>query len=179
MLLGGIIPAYAGSTREDLLDYRTKLGSSPHTRGARDGSGVVLDAERIIPAYAGSTLSRCTRNFKILDHPRIRGEHARPRARPGAGPGSSPHTRGALEPRPARPSRRRIIPAYAGSTTLPRRQGSPAPDHPRIRGEHRRLGLPTGYGDGSSPHTRGARSVLRVAHFSIRIIPAYAGSTTP
>ena len=31
---------------------------------------------------------------------------------------------------------RRIIPAYAGSTTLPRRRRFSVWDHPRIRGEH-------------------------------------------
>ena len=70
-----IIPAYAGSTSEHLrmpesssdhprirgehcekrhIFYR-HLGSSPHTRGARRLPGSPHDAERIIPAYAGST----------------------------------------------------------------------------------------------------------------------------
>ncbi|ERH20057.1 hypothetical protein HMPREF0043_00186 [Actinobaculum sp. oral taxon 183 str. F0552] len=70
--------------------------------------------------------------------------------------GSSPHTRGAHR-RPHRPrNRRRIIPAYAGST----RPSSPAsaaqPDHPRIRGEHAPQCDAGGLLPGSSPHTRGA-----------------------
>ena len=54
-------------------------------------------------------------------------------------------------------SRPRIIPAYAGSTPGPRCSGAPAPDHPRIRGEH----------------------IVTLADVMsiLRIIPAYAGST--
>ena len=54
----------------------------------------------------------------------------------------------------------------------------PRRDHPRIRGEH--------YGHlsvlrdnvGSSPHTRGARSSVCIGYQTLRIIPAYAGSTS-
>ena len=50
-------------------------------------------------------------------------------------------------------------------------------DHPRIRGEHtiddRRRILT----NGSSPHTRGARSKSSARRGRGRIIPAYAGST--
>ena len=74
----GIIPAYAGSTRQDgsaraaywdhprirgehFREVGTLIfdeGSSPHTRGAR-GEGHVHGASgRIIPAYAGSTERR-------------------------------------------------------------------------------------------------------------------------
>ena len=133
-----IIPAYAGST--NCFDYLVKrnVGSSPHTRGApipRAPSGCAAwdhprirgehmtsfsrsDTDtRIIPAYAGSTLSssnapvatmrssphtRGARNIpcrtprRSRDHPRIRGEH----------------------PSPAEQCCRvdGIIPAYAGST---------------------------------------------------------------
>ena len=132
-------------------------GSSPHTRGAQDGSPASEIRQRIIPAYAGST-NRCRRGSPgTWDHPRIRGEHRRKF--------SSPH-----------PSSR-IIPAYAGST---RRSSFPYPfggDHPRIRGEHnlaKRTGLPA---SGSSPHTRGARRADACRPPCGRIIPAYAGST--
>ena len=91
--------------------------------------------------------------------------------------GSSPHTRGAHR-RPHRPrNRRRIIPAYAGST----RPSSPAsaarPDHPRIRGEHASTTTPSTGTSGSSPHTRGAPALRPVYGRRAGIIPAYAGST--
>ena len=73
---GGIIPAYAGSTRirrdpgQEGQDHprirgehtnKTEAlglsqGSSPHTRGAPVDVGDHLPQLRIIPAYAGSTL---------------------------------------------------------------------------------------------------------------------------
>ena len=174
---GGIIPAYAGSTRPagptgPCLPDHPRIrgehrffffrdarlpGSSPHTRGALVFSGMTAAQARIIPAYAGSTLSRDSARRSPMDHPRIRGEHRLSGLYTGDGQGSSPHTRGA-QPRPhRRHPKTRIIPAYVGST----RSASSAPcrsgDHPRIRGEHRR-----------SP---------RKARVWQRIIPAYAGST--
>ena len=196
----GIIPAYAGSTATKLMTRMFCMGSSPHTRGAQRArsctSTVMTDHPRIrgehprqpldvrrvrgiIPAYAGSTLSaleksatligssphtrgarlcRCTTSSWPPDHPRIRGEHATP-------------TR-------TRQLTTRIIPAYAGSTSLCadicRRYGGSSPntlgaqrksrtslrragDHPLIRGEH--------------PH----RALDRLGE--VGIIPAYAGST--
>ena len=173
-----IIPAYAGSTRRrqrrssrradhprirgehDLgADYMVRnSGSSPHTRGALESVCGHVDVPGIIPAYAGSTRSGGGARGSRRDHPRIRGEHCQAILHVSSLAGSSPHTRGAHR-RPHRPRhRRRIIPAYAGSTSLARGGfGRPA-DHPRIRGEHR-LDIPWPQAmQGSSPHTRGARA---------------------
>ena len=138
----GIIPAYAGSTpsaspppapRRDHPRIRGEhilmtppstglSGSSPHTRGAQ-GLGEICDnLIRIIPAYAGSTGWPKHHIQPHPDHPRIRGEHGvAGRLGPGGG-GSSPHTRGARRRRLPSLSRRRIIPAYAGSTRPRRRR---------------------------------------------------------
>ena len=72
----------------------------------------------------------------------------------------------------------RIIPAYAGSTSVsPCRRGAPK-DHPRVCGEH---GLNATSGpplEGSSPRMRGAPCRRRrLGRDGRRIIPAYAGST--
>ena len=74
------------------------------------------------------------------------------------GAGSSPHTRGARARRRRQSLLLRIIPAYAGSTSI--RDSVPAedPDHPRIRGEHPIAAKPDNLVMGSSPHTRGAPS---------------------
>ena len=93
---GGIIPAYAGSTDRTSASENLRLGSSPHTRGARE--------------------VKPSKNNETVDHPRIRGEHREvggvtgcPRgiipAYAGStkslaicstrSKGSSPHTRGA------------------------------------------------------------------------------------
>ena len=91
--------------------------------------------------------------------------------------GSSPHTRGARMSEPPPIQRRRIIPAYAGSTPLRSCRLLTVRDHPRIRGEHAERSAPILMTLGSSPHTRGARSPGRVGSPPRRIIPAYAGST--
>ena len=193
----GIIPAYAGSTTVPFLESfqftdhprirgehvvplvcdATRLGSSPHTRGAQLGGQPGSFGKGIIPAYAGSTRRHHAIRGASSDHPRIRGEHSQAAAIEAAAPGSSPHTRGALS-LPRRPAAvDGIIPAYAGSTSAAYGTASRAADHPRIRGEHpASRGCRTGL-IGSSPHTRGA---LPDSHFipgMDRIIPAYAGST--
>ena len=174
-----IIPAYAGSTRSGCgtrfsdrdhprirgehdrgrLPRHHQHGSSPHTRGAHADDGPVLGEERIIPAYAGSTGAFPRRAQRSPDHPRIRGEHSLACGASTKGTGSSPHTRGAPVGFGAQLRDRRIIPAYAGSTSARTGPSWRRADHPRIRGEHR----------------RGRHGHIRVA----RIIPAYAGSTLP
>ena len=52
-------------------------------------------------------------------------------------------------------------------------------DHPRLRGEHVKADTTESYSLGSSPLTRGAPSPALSALLSLRIIPAYAGSTLP
>ena len=113
----GIIPAYAGSTSKRARAFANLSGSSPHTRGApipsrsacpRGGDHPRIRGEhevprldcvvgdRIIPAYAGSTMHMPRFSESMLDHPRIRGEHPD----------------GIM----ARLAAAGIIPAYAGST---------------------------------------------------------------
>ena len=174
----GIIPAYAGSTirrcasspnRPDhprirgehdhaLLFARRRRGSSPHTRGARQDKPPPVVGGRIIPAYAGSTLMVLTFLTSRRDHPRIRGEHEMGAVGSIFPSGSSPHTRGAPGRGSGTTRRRRIIPAYAGSTLLCAGQVGVLEDHPRIRGEHEYPILGLKAEQGSSPHTRGARA---------------------
>ena len=197
----GIIPAYAGSTsrrrwatrpvtdhprirgehQEGLVGILGKAGSSPHTRGALSTFPPLAGEPGIIPAYAGSTDGRGRQADAQTDHPRIRGEHGGGRSGQREGSGSSPHTRGAPDPARLRSPRRRIIPAYAGSTRPGHQRKAVTEDHPRIRGEHGTVSLyvtterrdhPRIRGEhfvspphahravGSSPHTRGARTVF-------------------
>ena len=137
------------------------VGSSPHTRGALACDAQLLFGKRIIPAYAGSTASRSRAKAREADHPRIRGEHIHEVDRAYRGAGSSPHTRGARARRRRQSLLLRIIPAYAGSTNPDAPCACRKPDHPRIRGEHPRIETARQRENGSSPHTRGARAVLR------------------
>ena len=111
-----IIPAYAGSTPPDGVivafaadhprirgehvavqgELGDRAGSSPHTRGAPLAEWRRAFLNRIIPAYAGSTLSRDRDRRRPPDHPRIRGGHTYDKTGSYLEPGSSPHTRGAL-----------------------------------------------------------------------------------
>ena len=172
-----IIPAYAGSTAgHATISNRTqdhprirgehhalshpkavRGGSSPHTRGAPLHGDRVDVHPGIIPAYAGSTPMEMCRCPSSRDHPRIRGEHDGSARISRVGGGSSPHTRGAPVCAISARRRLRIIPAYAGSTWRVSGHARGCRDHPRIRGEHKRVG-------GFLPR-------------SAWIIPAYAGST--
>ena len=152
-------------------------GSSPHTRGAPANTSKIRRGDRIIPAYAGSTRAPLRRPRESWDHPRIRGEHTDKTEALGLSQGSSPHTRGALASTAAGAGPPRIIPAYAGSTALTSDCSWAGRDHPRIRGEHIEAPPFRAPPMGSSPHTRGARKSMARPSPSIRIIPAYAGST--
>ena len=92
--------------------------------------------------------------------------------------GSSPHTRGARLHGEDEGVPRGIIPAYAGSTGFRHAQGADRRDHPRIRGEHQKTSYRVWLSCGSSPHTRGAPGLLALWRGKVRIIPAYAGSTS-
>ncbi len=70
-----------------------------------------------------------------------------------------------------------IIPAYAGNTRCRALLSARAWDHPRICGEHLKLGQRAKIGWGSSPHMRGTRSRSRTRRNEGGIIPAYAGNT--
>ena len=131
-----ITPAYAGSTREQILDDVEKRdhprirgkhlsvlygrtfgrGSPPHTREAQYELIFKSPPTGITPAYAGSTMI----NNPVLaikkDHPRIRGKHQMNGAVAGVVPGSPPHTREAPEQLKKVSEQLRITPAYAGST---------------------------------------------------------------
>ena len=73
--------------------------------------------------------------------------------------------------------RRGIIPAYAGNTIASAPFVSPARDHPRICGEHRRMYVSIVVFGGSSPHMRGTLIVFQHTPRNGGIIPAYAGNT--
>ena len=175
----GIIPAHAGfttpssrpapsspdhpRTRGVYLHWPFSLtapwGSSPHTRGLLHTQGRQRAGQRIIPAHAGFTVTRCTTRLVTGDHPRTRGVY------------SDTWSYCAFTDW--------IIPAHAGFTPLPPTTSTTTRDHPRTRGVYIQLRQVAVQSVGSSPHTRGLRGplggVLRVAQE--RIIPAHAGFT--
>ena len=129
-----IIPAYAGkrtifrsrssSTRDHPRIRGEKhlsapilvsgTGSSPHTRGKVNDDPSEGTICRIIPAYAGKSLTPQDSVGQCRDHPRIRGEKFRVIFPAEDVPGSSPHTRGKVRFGGDNHLQTRIIPAYAG-----------------------------------------------------------------
>ena len=91
-------------------------GSSPHTRGLRNGASLDYQRRRIIPAHAGFTYDAVCDPVLDQDHPRTRGVYDEEWLLGEAQRGSSPHTRGLLVQVGAPPRRLRIIPAHAGFT---------------------------------------------------------------
>ena len=140
-VIGGIIPAGAGSTRglgcrqghvgdhprrcgehtRRALPQSSPPGSSPQVRGAHRRREHLQAFRGIIPAGAGSTTSGTTSRRRGRDHPRRCGEHSMKRAMSSPIWGSSPQVRGA----PC--GRRRTRASFR--------------DHPRRCGEHRGLRL--------------------------------------
>ena len=96
---------------------------------------------------------------------------------PGSYWGSSPLTRGRPSSRTHPGGARWIIPAYAGSTRRSIRSLRRLVDHPRLRGVDEEIDFSPVEGQGSSPLTRGRRIDRLAGCETVRIIPAYAGST--
>ena len=154
-----------------------RQGSSPHARGALERGRHRRNWRGIIPACAGSTARAPWCNWRLRDHPRMRGEHTSRLCSLWQSLGSSPHARGA--PRACRHAacQAGIIPACAGSTDHYSTSQPNLWDHPRMRGEHRDAQDGRSESRGSSPHARGALVPLRSPSHVAGIIPACAGST--
>ena len=71
-----------------------------------------------------------------------------------------------------------IIPACAGSTYIAAKLICFIRDHPRMCGEHFFRSFIDEWGEGSSPHVRGAPSATQGNIRNAGIIPACAGSTS-
>ena len=157
----------------------TRQGSSPLTRGKLHVHGSFSFVEGLIPAHAGKTRSRRWPTGPRRAHPRSHGENnirADLRVSPE---GSSPLTRGKPSVKPGCRTRAGLIPAHAGKTTSPGTTPPPPRAHPRSRGENSRVWPCFSTAAGSSPLTRGKRSVQTAVAVMAGLIPAHAGKTTP
>ena len=195
----GLIPAHAGKTsaREwprcasaahprsrgenevDVGDCEGGCGSSPLTRGKRDGGRGGERRGGLIPAHAGKTSPAGQTRDRGRAHPRSRGENTKGAGNALLGAGSSPLTRGKPGQWVRRVARRGLIPAHAGKTEC--KHGEPVSDraHPRSRGENRVLLRARSSCGGSSPLTRGKQNGILRAMRECGLIPAHAGKTKP
>ena len=136
LALGGLIPAWAGKTiyaaslppahaahprvggENGVIEAEGQLrqGSSPRGRGKRAGHGQESPAARLIPAWAGKTVSAPARYMWTAAHPRVGGENEFHGGLLSVLLGSSPRGRG----KPRHTARGgwvpRLIPAWAGKT---------------------------------------------------------------
>ncbi len=132
----GLIPACAGTTWEaSSLDSHVEAhprlrgdhsqtllfslpvgGSSPPARGPPRGPCSHIQAHRLIPACAGTTISG--RHSIVIEtaHPRLRGDHFSCVPSTRASSGSSPPARGPLLRFIRKAPTNRLIPACAGTT---------------------------------------------------------------
>ena len=140
------------------MPHTMPMGSSPRMRGALPSCGFACEVAGIIPAYAGSTTCPNRRCSIPWDHPRVCGEHDIFTLDSGIREGSSPRMRGALAHLCTSNAIARIIPAYAGSTSVSLIALSPSRDHPRVCGEHNNISGGTECVRGSSPRMRGAHA---------------------
>ena len=194
---GGLIPAHAGKTDQRgargstraahprsrgenmvLRDRsRQSVGSSPLTRGKRISSTETAAYARLIPAHAGKTATGATSSRITTAHPRSRGENGRCSLSFSLLRGSSPLTRGKRGLVVACEVGARLIPAHAGKTLWWLRNSRMVWAHPRSRGENSASALAFSRPHGSSPLTRGKRSVTVPVNITARLIPAHAGKT--
>ena len=198
VVVGWLIPAHAGKTGlrtrrasvaqahprsrgENLyspVSQEMCRGSSPLTRGKRDGGVVDGDEAGLIPAHAGKTW-RQRLPFRLLPaHPRSRGENSCGDWSPSTHAGSSPLTRGKPDRRTCAPRQPRLIPAHAGKTRWAPCERSGCAAHPRSRGENLDSANPHFRTRGSSPLTRGKHSSQVQYQRQGGLIPAHAGKTT-
>ena len=152
-------------------------GSSPLTRGKRDGLVRGWRPVGLIPTHAGKTDHPQRSEATQRAHPHSRGEN-RPQPKQCHRPlGSSPLTRGKPGPRRALTDHEGLIPTHAGKTCprLPRACGRGA--HPHSRGENGCPARAAALQMGSSPLTRGKRRRRQFLGRASGIIPTHAGKT--
>ena len=156
-----------------------KLGSPPHTRGIPESFANGQMKMGITPAHAGNTLSNCGVHLNSWDHPRTRGEYCLTMRQSVPPSGSPPHTRGILFSSKIAFTVNGITPAHAGNTVADFPIFSIARDHPRTRGEYKKVMIDGKEVEGSPPHTRGIQVVQHLLLVLQGITPAHAGNTYP
>ena len=137
------------------MRLRSRVGSSPLTRGKLGCPAHAGRTPGLIPAHAGKTTTSTPSRPTSRAHPRSRGENGGTQEGAHLGQGSSPLTRGKRAVAHELNHTNGLIPAHAGKTG-----GSSIPPgldwaHPRSRGENSGSAYAEAEPVGSSPLTRG------------------------
>ncbi len=175
--MASVHPRVRGDHANSVGINRAAIGSSPRSRGPRGGERAGYVPGRFIPAFAGTTRSCCRTCCQRSVHPRVRGDHAEMSWTDLFKDGSSPRSRGPRSRRRRSGSRWRFIPAFAGTTRVPRREPPRLAVHPRVRGDHSSQRSAKNSSDGSSPRSRGPLVLGQPLDLFRRFIPAFAGTT--
>ena len=170
-------PRSRGENISPIECMRSRMGSSPLTRGKRQEARVVVFGPRLIPAHAGKTREGHGRGRRTWAHPRSRGENSISGLIVDRATGSSPLTRGKHVPLDQRPLLRGLIPAHAGKTLNRSKASRTVWAHPRSRGENLAAARTVRSSPGSSPLTRGKQTPAIPGFLSSGLIPAHAGKT--
>ena len=154
-----------------------KPGSSPLTRGKRQGTWLQDNVHGLIPAHAGKTSSPPSWEPGRAAHPRSRGENFLIVNVERKVDGSSPLTRGKHQTDRVRIHSRGLIPAHAGKTQQWPQPSASGAAHPRSRGENVIVSVLADTKRGSSPLTRGKLALHHLVVDQAGLIPAHAGKT--
>ncbi len=194
-LLIGDHPRVRGEKRADADETAQQMGSPPRARGKVLVAHTLAVERGITPACAGKSSLVRFLGRADMNHPRVRGEKFIEQLALDLPRGSPPRARGKVERKgknsaltgitPACAGKdhhirslsvgRGITPACAGKSGLRSGRSRGAGDHPRVRGEKRKIGKCKRAKKGSPPRARGkVRLLLRRLHRQ-RITPACAG----
>ena len=152
-------------------------GSSPLTRGKRDGDGAGPPARRLIPTHAGKTHGSRSALGGQWAHPHSRGENNQPRSCAVLPGGSSPLTRGKPTAVKCPVFAQGLIPTHAGKTRTATALATTGTAHPHSRGENAGGTSTPALISGSSPLTRGKREMKMRLSEHEGLIPTHAGKT--
>ncbi len=193
----GLIPAWAGKTSGYWIDrrqarahprvggenqtpagnYPRGWGSSPRGRGKHVGARVLTEVQRLIPAWAGKTVTLDADAASETAHPRVGGENRSRALRRTHSRGSSPRGRGKQFHDLRHTGLTRLIPAWAGKTPASAPPMTAQGAHPRVGGENTPPAGALVCVTGSSPRGRGKRRDRHGGAGQRRLIPAWAGKT--
>ena len=130
-------------------------GSPPRGRGKGGHFPGRVRPQRITPAWAGKSGRTSGRTRPVRDHPRVGGEKAELNSQLSILGGSPPRGRGKVLFTFWIILHLGITPAWAGKRAVPRKNGCPGGDHPRVGGEKHIVSCGSAVLLGSPPRGRG------------------------
>ena len=153
-------------------------GSPPRSRGPRGSYAADLPAQRLTPAFAGTTVPGAPRGPRAPAHPRVRGDHCRRSGGCCPSAGSPPRSRGPRRLRQLEVGGHGLTPAFAGTTSQLRPVSRGPRAHPRVRGDHVEVAVVADEYGGSPPRSRGPLPAGTHPGRRPGLTPAFAGTTS-